>query len=91
MFSIVSTGGHTAYNLQHFVIDTAAEIADLPIDAHVGSTVFIVENSKYYMLNNKKEWVRVLLGSGIASDSTLVYDGGDLPSGDASYDGGELI
>ena len=87
MFSIVSTGGHTAYNLQHFVIDTAAEMADLPIDVHVGSTVFIIENSKYYMLNGSNEWKEISPfgaggtgggGGGSESGKEVIYDGGGV-------------
>lgn len=78
MFSIVSTGGHTAYNLQHFVVDTETDLADLPIDIHAGSTAFIIETSKYYMLNNKHEWVTVQLGSGTPTGTTVIYEGGEL-------------
>lgn len=80
MFSIVSTGGHTAYNLQHFVVDELLDLQDLPIDIHAGSTAFVIETSTYYMLDNKKEWKTVNLGSsgGGASPTTVVYEGGVL-------------
>lgn len=82
MFSIISTGGHKAYNLQSFVVDTQADLDNLPIDIHAGSTAFVIEKSQYYMLNNQKTWVLVNLGSsgggGIDPDVTVVYEGGEM-------------
>lgn len=56
MISILSQSGHTTYNLKEYVCDTAKDINSLPIDIATGSSAFIIENGKKYMLNSKKEW-----------------------------------
>ena len=59
MFTIIGNSGHTAYGIKEFVCDTIADIDELPIDIPAGSTAFVIEGSKVFMLNNKKEWVEI--------------------------------
>lgn len=58
-----------------------------------GSTVFINENSKYYKLNSKKQWIEIFpYGKASSSnDSSGNVDGGEFDdSGYAIYDGGSI-
>ena len=59
MFTVTSNGGHVAYGKKEYVCDTIDDIQDLPIDIPAGSTAFVIEGSKVFMLNNKKEWVEI--------------------------------
>jgi hypothetical protein len=59
MFTITGNSGHTAYGTKEFLCDTIADVENLPIDITVGSTALVIEGSKVFILNNKKEWVEI--------------------------------
>ena len=59
MIGITKTGGHVTYNLKEYVVDTAEEIDLLPLDGVMGSTAFVISTGDVYMLNGKKEWVKI--------------------------------
>lgn len=59
MIKITSQSGHTSYGLKEFVVDTENEIADLPLNVAMGSTAFVIEGSLVYMMNGRKEWVKI--------------------------------
>lgn len=62
-YAITSQNGHTSYGVKEFVIDKKQDLEafenSIDINTAPGSTVFIVETSEVYMLNNKKEWVEI--------------------------------
>lgn len=43
------------YSAAKFIVDTVAEINNLPIDVAMGSTAYIIENGSHYILNGNKE------------------------------------
>ena len=45
MVSQLKQSGHTTYGLQEFVCDTPEDLDNLPIDAKIGSTAFIISTS----------------------------------------------
>jgi hypothetical protein len=52
-----------------------------------GSTVFIINISKYYMLNGKKDWVEINpYGMGSSNSGS----GGGGSENDGNYDGGSI-
>lgn len=55
-----STFNYTANNYVEFICDTESDIENLPTDNSPGSTAFVVDTAKVYMLNNQKEWVSLL-------------------------------
>lgn len=59
MVGIMKTNGHVTYNLKEFVVDTEADIKLLPLDCAMGSTAFVINTGDVYMLNGKKEWVKI--------------------------------
>ena len=71
MFRIINQSGHIAYGLKEYVCDYESDVNNLSLDDVPGSTAFIIENSKVYMMNNQHKWVDIS-GSNIA--------GGDIPS-----------
>ena len=59
MYSIMKQGGKEAAHYIEYAIDTADEVNTLPTDCAVGSIAIIVNESRVFMLNNKKEWVEL--------------------------------
>lgn len=59
MIHIASQSGHTAYGLKDFILDTKADLDNLPIDVPMGSTAFCIEDGSVYMINSSGEWVEI--------------------------------
>lgn len=59
MIGIMKNGGHTTYGLKEYVVDSTEDINSLPLDGVMGSTAFVIETGDVYMLNGKKEWVKI--------------------------------
>ena len=79
MYNIISNSGRAAYGIQHFVIDTYDDITDISTDIlNMGSTVFVIKTSQYYMLNGEKTWVVVNLNT---NNGAVVSIPGILDSG----------
>ena len=55
MISQLGQSGHTTYGLQEFVCDIPEDLDDLPIDAKMGSTAFVISTSSLYMINSQGE------------------------------------
>ena len=100
MFTIRANGDRTSYGVKHYTLDTIDDLKQLEKkDITSGSTIFIINSSKYYMLNSKKQWVEIFPynnssngGSGPAPGES--YDGGSIDGSDPmpgeSYDGGSI-
>ena len=56
MFNIVKQGDHSTAYVTAFIADTESDIENLPTNVAPGSTCFVINNSKKYMLNNELEW-----------------------------------
>lgn len=89
MISIGSNGQRIAYGIKHYNLDDEADLINLQKrNEPMGSTCFIIETSKYYMLNSQKKWVeitpfgKVISGGGEndtpedPSDDDIIYEGG---------------
>lgn len=84
MVSIGANQNRIAYGIKHYNVDNESDRLSInTFNLTPGSTVFVIENSKHYMLNNKKEWIEVNLFSNGSSNV------GPNP-GDGFYDGGDL-
>ena len=88
-FRIISQAGKPVYNLKELVVDTYDDVATIrTADLAVGSTVFVIDTSKYYMLNTQKQWIKVNIANGNGNTSgdndnpdnkyEIVYDGGEV-------------
>lgn len=87
MAFIYSNSGKTAYGVKKYIVDTVAEISTLPKNVTIGSTVFVIEDSSTYMLNNKKEWVKIIITAGtVLPDDEIPED----PT-DGVLDGGTIV
>ena len=86
MFNLISTSGKTAYGIKEFTVDLESDIASIDVKfCSPGSVVFVIENSKYFMLNSAKEWKTVELASGGGNSGG--GGGGDYPE-EVNYNGG---
>lgn len=102
MISIGANGNKITYGIKHFNVDTEEDFQRLSNQFKMGSTCFVIETSKRYMLNGKNQWIEINSGSsgtssggnGSSSDDEIIYDGGNIgtPDGndDIIYDGGNV-
>ena len=87
-YTAIYANGSTFNMVKKFVIDSFNEIYDIDTSQlSPGSTAFDISSSKTYILNNKKQWIEVQIGS---SGGGTDYDGGTpgTSGGDIFYDGG---
>lgn len=87
-YTAIYANGSTFNMVKKFVIDSFNEIYEIDTSQlSPGSTAFDISSSKTYMLNNKKQWIEVQIGS---SGGGTDYDGGTpgASGGDIIYDGG---
>ena len=87
-YTSIYANGSTFNMVKKFVIDSFNEIYEIDTSQlSPGSTAFDISSSKTYMLNNKKQWIEVQIGS---SGGGTDYDGGTpgTSGGDIIYDGG---
>lgn len=47
------------YNYKEFILDTEDDLTNCPTDCAPGSTAFIVEGAKAYMMNTQGQWVKL--------------------------------
>lgn len=103
MFTIYSNGNRKSYGIKHYDLDT---IDDLKLmekkDITPGSTIFIINSSKYYKLNSQKKWIEIFPYSNSSNGGSDIddpnYDGGSIDGSDpgqdgpggGSYDGGSI-
>ena len=103
MVMIGANGNKIAYGIKHYNVDTEDDrLAIKTFNLTPGTTAFVIENSKHYMLNGAKKWVEITpFGAGSSSGG---QDGGDIDEnpdvepdtpgesgdGDGFYDGGDL-
>ena len=87
-YAAIYANGSTFNMVKKFVIDSLNEIYEIDTSQlSPGSIVLDISSSKTYMLNNKKQWIEVQIGS---SGGGTDYDGGTpgTSGGDIIYDGG---
>lgn len=82
MFSILSNNGRTA-TVQTYLLDLESDLQNIPLTScGPGDKAFVIENSKWFMMNHFKVWVEVQLGSsggsggGGGSAEEIIYNGG---------------
>lgn len=60
MYSVIKQNDNISAYVTEFIVDTEADIATLPTkDVFPGSTCIVAETSNVYILNSKKEWVKL--------------------------------
>lgn len=59
MIKLTSQSGHTSYGLKEYIVDTEEDIKTLSLDDPMGSTAFVINGALIYIMNGKKEWVKI--------------------------------
>ena len=83
MITIGANGRKIAYGIKHYNVDTLLDLLQFDTSKEVmGTTAFVIENSKYYMLNGSKTWKEISpFGDGDStpdSGDEVVYEGGGV-------------
>ena len=76
MYSVIS---NLKFQIKKCIADFEADIHSIPLqDFAPGSTCFVIETSKSYMLNHNREWIEVELSAAgdPTSPDTVIYNGG---------------
>lgn len=64
MYTAIKTGGHEAYKLKYFMVDTEKDITEINIeDCSMGSLAKAIDTGRTYILNSKDEWIKQPLSS----------------------------
>ena len=56
MFTLIKQGDTTTYGISQFIVDTTADIADLPTDVKIHSIALCISTGKYYFLTGERIW-----------------------------------
>ena len=59
MVNLLSQSGHQGYGIKEYVLDTPADLDNLPVTDKMGSTAFIISTSQIYIINSKGEWKEI--------------------------------
>lgn len=87
MIRIGANGNKITYGIKHYILDSKVDLDLLPPNKEsMGTTCFIIENSKYYMINGKLEWIEIKPYNGSSSSGS---SGGEIEE-DIIYDGGHI-
>lgn len=93
LVNIHSNGNRIAYGIKHFNLDIFSDLKKLNKDILTpGSTVFIIDTSRYYMLNGAHKWIEINpygMGSSEPGDGDGSGDG-STPDDENIYDGGSI-
>ena len=57
MIQILKQNGEAPYGLNEYIIDKKEELSKIPKNISMGSSVFIIEENKTYVLDGKKNWI----------------------------------
>lgn len=59
MIQVIKEGGITKAYIKEYVVDTVAEIAELPTNLTMGSSAICLEDKKTYYLSGQGRWVAI--------------------------------
>ena len=82
-YTAIYANGSTFNMVKKFVIDSLNEIYDIDTSQlSPGSTAFDISSSKTYILNNKKQWIQVQVGTGGSGDVQSDWNQSDETASD---------
>ena len=59
-YSIISQNGQSLYDIKEYVLDTIEDLESLPVSAGMGSTAFVIEDGRKYVLNSQNQWIALV-------------------------------
>lgn len=87
MISVRANSRRIAYGVKQYTVDKEADLEKIILSTtSPGSIAFVLETSTKYVLNNKKEWVKIKSSSSSSGSGS----GGGSSGGDGDYDGGSI-
>ena len=93
MITIHTDRDRISYGIQHFVVDTEENLVVFKKQNSIkpGSTIFVIDTSKYYMLNSLKQWIEINpYGKNSSNNGSGDNDGENPEQNDNIYDGGSI-
>lgn len=85
MISVRANSRRIAYGVKQYTVDEEADLEKIVLSTtSPGSIAFVLETSTKYVLNNKREWIK------IKSSSSGNGSGGGSSGGNGDYDGGSI-
>ena len=104
MITVGSNGQRISYGIKHYNVDSMDDLSKLNPKAEImGTTCFVINKSKYFMINGEKKWVEIAPfgcssssngGSGSNPDDPSNPDNNNPSNPDDGnediYDGGEV-
>ncbi len=91
MITLHSHRNQITYGIEHFILDTLDDLKELNKKSlKPGSTIFVIDNSKYYMLNGKNSWVEINPYGMNHSSNSGSGSGGNDGSGGENFNGGSI-
>lgn len=82
MVMIGANRNKVAYGIKHYNTDTENDRLSIStLNLTPGTTVFVIENSKHYMLNSARKWIEIN-PFGKEATSSGGQDGGDIDDSD---------
>ena len=63
MYSLYANDENIIYGIKKYVADTEDDVRHLPRNLTAGSSVFVIQTSRVYVLNNEKVWVPIDINS----------------------------
>ena len=91
MISIGANSEKIAYGIKHYNVDTDEDLKVLSTKSKMGTTCFVIETSKYYMLNGKNQWIEINPYGKSSGSSSGGNDDAPPSNDDIIYDGGEVV
>jgi hypothetical protein len=58
-YAIIKQNDNVAPYITEYIVDDEADVKELPTNVYPGSTCIVASSSNVYILNTKKEWVRL--------------------------------
>ena len=58
MFKLTASNGEVQYDVNEYACDTPEDLKDLP-SCSMGSVAIVISTAELFMLNSKKEWVKL--------------------------------
>lgn len=62
MYVVSAQNGHAAYGIQHFTVDSAADLKDIPC-VTMGCTAYVIDAKKRYIYSDSQGW-KIMASSG---------------------------
>ena len=71
-YTLYANDDNIAYGVKKFIVDTTADLAQLPTNITPGSCALVIKTSTLYILSNEHNWEELTMTSGESGASTFL-------------------